>query len=422
MNNYQNEVQKLHDLSSELNNLKEKLEQEPTSELGGHPPLWSGEIQDLGSFTNELREWLDEPKLKEAKDIIKKFQLICEDKRNFPFDDNKSYFISILDILTQGKDILSNIDNDNIKQEASRAILDRIFQQTEEEELKIEIDKIREFWDGFNDKIGNFDTKDNDFIEEVKNDGIENLIKSLKTGFNGDEINDVYLKMEKAKKLREVLKEIDSRALLSEYKKKKDIDGIWDISNEIRKKLDITNVDVVGIPEDRKIFVELVNCMNSRNNALQESDLIGIKKKLDNIFGDLKIWGEKVNRFMDMDITQLDTWFIAIGNYKNNSKRIQEITFKITELKRKFASLRFDDVKDSRTKELYDVFEEYYKLRRDVEDIFKDLLSDDAIAILNNLSNLEKLRREKGDTFWIAAKELCDAFSRLKIKLEWGKG
>jgi len=136
----------------------------------------------------------------------------------------------------------------------------------------------------------------------------------------------------------------------------------------------------------------------------------------------LKIWGEKVNRFIDMDITQLDTWFIAIGNYKNNSKRIQEITFKITELKRKFASLRFDDVKDSRTKELYDVFEEYYKLRRDVEDIFKDLLSDDAIAILNNLSNLEKLRREKGDTFWIAAKELCDAFSRLKIKLEWGKG
>lgn len=48
-------------------------------------------------------------------------------------------------------------------------------------------------------------------------------------------------------------------------------------------------------------------------------------------------------------------------------------------------------------------------------------MSEDARKILDNLSNLEKLRNEMGDTFWIATKEMCDIFPQLKIKMEWGE-
>ena len=215
MTNYQTEVQNLDNLASELKNLKERLEQEgPKS--GTHPPLWNGEIQDLKNFTTELREWLDDPKLKEVKDIIREFQGICDDKRKFQFDENKSYYISILDILRQGKEILGSISNNEIKKEAARVVLDQVFQQNKEGELKVEINKIKEYWYEFNEKIANFDTKNDTFIEEVKKDSIENLVKSLKTGFNRDGINNEHLKIEKAKNSRELLREIKSNAFLIE--------------------------------------------------------------------------------------------------------------------------------------------------------------------------------------------------------------
>jgi len=422
MINYETEVQNLGSLASELDDLKEKLKPE-TSKLSSHPPLWNGEIQDLKNFATELREWLDEPKLKEVKDIIREFQGICDDTRKFQFDENKSYYISILDILTKGKEILGAINNNIIKKEVARVILDQVFQQNEEEELEVEIKKIREFWDEFNEKVTNFDTENDVFIEEVKNECIKNLLKSLKTGFNSDEIRNVHLEIEKAKKSRKPLKEIDSNAFLSEYEKNTDIDGIWNISGEIRKKLDSTNIDVAGVPEDtkRKIFNELLGYINSRDEALNEANLTKIKGKLDDLFGKLKSWGNRVNRFIDDDLKQLDSWLNAIRNSRSNSERIQDMAVKITDLRQKFNSLRFDDVKEIRANELYGTFEEYYKLKKDIEDFFEDLLSEDARCVLDNLSNLEKIRDEMGDNFWKATKELCSAFPRLKIKMEWGE-
>lgn len=423
MINYQTEVQKLGVLASKLNSLKERLKQEPTSELGGNPPLWSGEILELEEFANELGEWLDEPKLKEVKDIIKEFQGLCGDERKFQFDGNKGYYISLLNILTQGKDVLNKIDNDDIKKEGTRVILDHVFQHKKGEELKAEINKIKKFWDEFKEKIINFDTKNDEFTKQVKDDIIKNLIKLLKTDFSKDEVSNKYLKIEKAKNSRDRLKEIDSNAFLSEYNKNKDIDRIWEVSNKIRIKLDSANVDIVDIPEDtqRKIFSELLRYIKNRDDALKEPDLTKVEEKLDDISGKLKRWGENVNRFIDDDITGLNSWLSAVKSSKSDSEKIQEMTDKIIALKQKFNTLKFDNIKDVKTKELYEVFEEYYRLKRDVEDIFKDLLSEDARRILDNLSNLEKLRYEMGDTFWKATKELCDKFSQLKIKMEWGE-
>lgn len=421
MTNYQTKVQKLDDLAIELNSSKERLKREPPSKLGGHPPLWSGEIPELEEFADELGEWLDEPKLKEVKNIIREFQGLCSDEREFQFDSNKGYYISILDILTQGKDVLKKNDNDDIKKEGTRIILDHVFQQKKGEELKAEINKIEEFLDEFKEKMNNFDTKNDEFTEQVKDDIIKNLIKLLKTDFTKDEVSKGYLKIEKAKKSRELLKEIDSNAFLSEYEKNKDIDRIWNVSDAIRRKLDSTNVDIESLSEDtqRKIFSDLLSYIKNKGDALKEPNLTKVEEKLDNISKELKGWGEKVNGFIDDDITRLDSWFSAVESSKSGSEKIQGA--KIIALKQKFNALKFDNIKYIKSKELYDVFEEYYKLKKDVEDFFKDLLSEDARKILNNLSNLEKLRNEMDDTFWKATKELCDIFPQLKIKMEWGE-
>lgn len=423
MSNYQTEVQNLDNLASELSDLKKRLEQE-IPKAGTHPPLWNGELQDLKNFTTELREWLDEPKLKQVKDIIREFQGICDDKREFRFDENKSYYISILDVLRQGKGILRDINNNDIEKEAARVILDQVFQQKREGELKVEINKIKEFWDKFNEKIADFDTKNDAFIEEVKKDSIENLVKSLRTGFNGDEVNNAYLKIEKADTSRESLREIESNAFLNEYEKNKNIDEIWSISYAIRKKLDNTNVDITAIPENtnRKIFSELLGYIKSRDDMLNEADLTKIKSKLDGLFGQLRSWSEKVNGFIKNDITQLDSWLTAIKNSGASQEGIQKLITEVTDLKQKLGSLRFSNVTEIKTKELYDAFEKYYALKKEIEDFFKHLMSEDARKVLNNLSNLEKIRIDMGDNFWKATKELCDAFPRLKIKIEWGEG
>ncbi len=420
MINYENEVQNLGSLASALNGLKENLKQK-TSKLSGHPPLWNGEIQDLENFTTELREWLDEPKLKEVKDIIRELQGICDNNSRFQFGENKSYYILMLSILTKGKEILEVINDDIIKKEAAQVILNQVLQQNEVEESELEIKKIKEFWDEFNEKIINFDMENNIFIKRVKNECIKNLHKSLKTGFNSDEVSNVQQRIEKAKKSRKLLKEIDSNTFLSEYEKNKDIDGIWNISDEIRKKLDSINIDIAGVPEatNREIFSELLGYINSRDEALTESDLTKIKDKLNDLFGKLKNWGKKVSRFIDDDIAQLDSWLKATKNSGSNSERIQKISVKIADLRQKFNSLIFDDIKDIKSKDLYDIFEEYYKFKKEIEDFFKDLLSKDARIILDNLSNIEKIKGDMGDNFWESAKELCDTFPQLKIKIGW---
>lgn len=420
MINYGAEVQDLNDIASQLNDLKEKLKEE-ASELGAHPPLWNGEIMDLRNFITELREWLDEPRLKEAKDIIREFQGICPDNRKFRYGENKGYYISILSILTEGKEIVNAINSDTIKKEAARAILDQVFQQNEEGALEVETKRIREFWDEFNEKIINFDMGNDIFIKKVKNECIKNLHTSLKTSFNSDKIKNVYLEIEKAKKSRKLLKEIDSNAFLGEYERNKDIDEIWNISDEIRKILDSTNIDVADVPEDtrRKIFNELLGHINNRDETLNEVNLTKIKGKLSDLFGKLRSWSNKVNRFIYDDLKQLDSWLAAITNSRSNSKRNQDMAVKITDLRRRFNSLRFEEVKEIRTSELYDTFEEYYKLEKDIENVFEDLLSEDARRVLDNLSNLEKIRDKMGDNFWKATKELCDAFPQLKIRMEW---
>lgn len=422
MINYGAEVRNLNDIASQLNGLREKLKQE-APKLSAHPPLWNGEIMDLKNFTTELREWLDEPKLKEVKDIIREFHGICPDNRKFQYGENKGYYISILSILTEGKEIVNAINSDIIKKEAARAILDQVFQQNEEGVLEVEIKKIREFWDEFSEKIINFDIGNDIFIKEVKNECIKNLHTSLKTNFNSYKIKNVYLEIEKAKKSRKLLKEIDSNAFLIEYSKNKDIDEIWNISDEIRKRLDSTNIEVADVLEDtkRKIFNELLGHMNNRDETLNEINLTKIKGKLGDLFGKLRSWSNKVNRFIDDDIKQLDSWLAAITNSRSNSEGNQDMAVKITDLRQKFNSLRFEEVKEIRTSELHGTFEEYYKLEKDIENFFKDLLSEDARRVLDNLSNLEKIRDKMGDNFWKATKELCDAFPQLKIRMEWSE-
>lgn len=420
MINYQTENQKLDDLGNILNILKNDiLEKQTHKMLEEHPPLWSSDISDLENFSNELQEWLNEPKLKELKDIIREFQAICDYKRKFQFDGDKIYYISLLDILIRGKAVLENINYDNIKKEGARALLDIIFQQTDD--LEIEVNAIEEFWKEFSDKIVDYNTGNDDFINKVKSDSSQNLIESLKTGFNIDEIGDEYLQIEKAKNSRELLKKIDSNAFLSEYDEKKDIDMLWNISNEILKKIDSTDVDIVGIPEDthRKIFHELLNYSHSINDALNESNLTKIKEKIEELSEKLTRWCSKINRFIEDDVKQLDSWLFAIKITLNNPEQNQDITVKISELKQKFNSLRFDNINDLKSKELYDAFEEYYKLTKDIGEFFKVLLSEDARKILDNLSNLDRIKNELGDNFWSAAKEVNDTFPQLKIKMEW---
>lgn len=421
MINYQTETQKLDDLDNTLNILKNKVESKNDKLLDGRPPLWSGDISDLEIFSNELQEWLDEPKLKQVKDIVKKFQIICGDKRKFQFDGDKNYYISILAILIRGKAILEDLTSNNFKKEGIRALLDQVFQQNDKDDFEIKVNEIEAFWEEFTDKIINFDTGNDVFIDKVKSDATQNLLESIKSGFNTDEISDEYQKIMKANNSRELLKEIDSNAFLSEYNEKKDIDSIWDISDDIRKILDDTDINIVGIPEDthRKIFGKLLHYVKSRDNALKKSDLTKIKEKLNVALGNFEMWCRKINRFIEDDVKQLDSWLFAIENTENNPEKNQDIIVKISELKQKFNTLTFDNINDLESKELYDIFEEYYKMMKDINKFFKTLLSEDARKILDNLSKLDGIKNDLGDNFWIAAKELCETFPQLKIKMEW---
>lgn len=421
MINYQTEIQKLDDLAKTLNILMDKVESKNNNLLEGRPPMWSGDISVLENYSNELQEWLDEPKLKQVKDIIKEFQMICDDKRRFQFDSDKNYYISILAILIRGKAVLEYLTYSNFKNEGIIALLDHVFQQNDTDDLEIKVNEIEAFWEEFTDEIIDFDTGNDVFIDKVKSDVTQNLIESIKSCFNNDEISDEYQKIVKAKNSRELLKEIDSNAFLSEYNEKKDIDSIWDISDHIRKLLDDTDINIIGISEDthRKIFSELLNYVKSRDDALKKSDLTKIKEKLNVALENFEMWHNKINRFIEDDVKQLDSWLFAIENTENNPETNKDITVKISELKQKFNTLTFDNINDLESEELYDAFEEYYEVMKYIDSLFKTLLSDDAKKILDNLSKLDGIKNDLGDNFWSAAKELCERFPQLKIKMEW---
>ena len=130
-------------------------------------------------------------------------------------------------------------------------------------------------------------------------------------------------------------------------------------------------------------------------------------------------WCEKTNGFIEDDVKRLDSWSHAIEITMNNQEKVLDINIKISELKRKFNSLRFDSINDLKSKELYDIFEEYYRITGDVEDFFKSLLSDEARKILDNLSKLDRIKDDLGDNFWPGIKELSDKFPQIKIKMDW---
>lgn len=236
----------LEEKSKEISNLLkvlEELNENIDLKPEGHPPIWNEDISDIKKFIDDLKEWLDKPRLKEIKDIITELKKSIKDKRNFNIDDCSTYYLEIYDYIIRIKTIIIDTSSE-LQEKITSLILNFIINQPIKEELDSLLENIEGMIEEINEKILGLDSKTSTFLKLIKGEIESEVIDSIDENFEELNlfINYNNLMFTKASKLLEVAPQISEEILINEYNKIKDIDEIWKKCNQIRSLLDQTEI------------------------------------------------------------------------------------------------------------------------------------------------------------------------------------
>ncbi|GAG47723.1 unnamed protein product, partial [marine sediment metagenome] len=114
----------------ELRTQLSTYDQEVEAVSGAFPPRWSGDVKGLLAFVRDLGEWVRDPKVKRAKEIVGTLRRHADDKRSLQ-GLGEDYLISILEPLEEGIECLLNVKNRSLRANAAKRMLDEVQNQEE---------------------------------------------------------------------------------------------------------------------------------------------------------------------------------------------------------------------------------------------------------------------------------------------------
>lgn len=70
----------------EIQEIRQRMEASKAgikSTEGQFPPLWSGDVRELGKFATDIEEWVKSPKVKHARELVETLRKQASDNRSF---------------------------------------------------------------------------------------------------------------------------------------------------------------------------------------------------------------------------------------------------------------------------------------------------------------------------------------------------
>ena len=417
----------LEEKSKEINDLLinlEELNENIDLEVKGHPPIWNEDISDIKQFIDNLKEWFDKPRLKEIKDIISYLKKSLKDTRDFKIDNFSTYYLEIYDEVIEAKNIINDSDS-KIKGKITSIILDSIILQTTKEELDSLLENIESLIDEINENIFNLDPKESEFLKLIKKEIESEVFKSINEQFGEITklISDKTSLFTKASNLLKLAPIISEEILIKEYNKVRNIDEIWGKCDKIRILLDQTEIPTFNMinKSDYDVLLKIKTLQNDKEEISEMQDLSEIIKKLNSINDKIE---EIIKELRDIyeDITdKLLLWIKILDDPKFTKKNdlLEECKTIIKNIE-KFELEKISNLNDiDFMEELKKLLDKFNELKKIVENFLKSNINEDAKKILEDLDNIDKIKKDLGDNFWNAIKELSNSFDNIKIKIEW---
>jgi hypothetical protein len=364
-------IVKLERLRSESEKVKEKF-----------PPLWSGNIRELHKFVSDLEKWVRNPQVKRARDLIEELKKQGQDTRSFS-GLAEEYLVNNLDVLEEAVTFVSKIENDLLKANAAKKILNEI---QEEKDIRSLLQAIGNYWDT-SKKFGEIKAE-NDFMAAVKEDLTASLIKT--EDFSLAQIITAKSTLERASRAVELLAEspVSIQAYVETYKNLKSVDKVWDFANNIRGFL------MISIQSEGEIdgpFKGISDYLNERAQCMNENSLEKIHDCLKENSNKINQWKSEVKRAVEEEGRKIKLLaeFAKLGN------NIDQILVDLISGLEAFnidnaylLYLRLQEIKDKAIKEL------------------EDKTSKNERRIIENMQKADELVDEMGDSFWEAIKSL----------------
>lgn len=378
----ENKKVEIEDLRTQLS----KFEMELGSVKEKSPPRWSGDVKELNKFVRDLGEWIKSPKVKRSKDLIEKLKKYANDNRSLK-GLGEDYLISILAILENAVTVLSEIENESLKVNASMRILDKL---QGEEDFNNLIQDIRNYWQSFKE----FEEKgtQNEFLETVKENMLTSLVEPV--SFSPERITEAENIVEKASNAVELLVNYDVsiQAYIKTYEVSKSIDKVWEEADTVRKLLEDTDFQITEEVENP--FREMKEILNMRDEYIRKENLSEISNGLEKIKEKIGEWRGKVKEKFDNEYRKTKD-LIEFAEFEDEIEELSD------EFKEKIK-------KSSNVNDIYTPYKKFQEIKRDAINKLEGQFSEDERKIIENLNVADELVDNMGKDFWKALKSLRD--------------
>jgi hypothetical protein len=360
------------------------LEGELEGACADFPPRWNKDVTELDKFIQELSEWIKDPKVKRAKEIIGTLKKPASDKRSFQGLD-KDYLIGVLDALEDAVKILSSISDDLLKANVSKKVLDGL---QEEQDITELVREAEDYCISFKD-VEQIDTT-NDFTKCVKDQELKLLAQSAE--FSLENIQNAKNNLAKATSAFELLNGsgVNAQAYIKTYEILKSVDTVWQEANEIRRCLGKTLFKIVGNLSEP--FGEMTNILKQRKKSLNKGTLEEIISGLTQVEERINQWKNKVEKRCNEE-------------YQKTKELIEfsEMKVDVDGLYESFGAIFFDF---SDVNLLYTPYKEFREIQRKAISKLEKQFSESERKIIENIDRADDLAESMGEDFWSALKSL----------------
>lgn len=375
-----NKNEEAQNLADRLQGLKDDLE----TTKGGFPPLWSGSIRELSKFTSDLEEWVKSPKVKEARDLIEELKKQAKDNRSFKglSDD---YLVNSLSNLENSVALLMKIDNDLLKAQVAKKILDKLQDEADTGSLVLSIEN---YWNSFREFI-DIEAED-EFLKAVKEDLLVSLAKT--DDFSVDRVVEAKAMLQKASMAVQLLavSGISIQAYIEVYKNSKSVDKVWECADEIRKLLSDTDFQIT---EDiSQPFGEIAAILDRRRESIEKESLNKICEGLKEVKIEVEGWKKRVKTKFEAEYRKTQA-LAGVAKLENKLEGLFERFMENAE-----QSFSVDGI--------YQVYQELQEIKHKAMAALEGKVSGNERKIIENMDEVDELVEEMGSDFWRALKSL----------------
>lgn len=355
-----------------------------------HLRIWSGDIRDLEGFAFGLEEWLNEPKVAEAKRYL-------ADIRNWskastkasPDDIGKEWrFLSEnLEAIGQIHGKLQSIEYQTFRRGVCTWVLQRIAEKDIERALRWATNA-----NGFATGVKGLEahSAESGLARQVRKAAVRRLLSM--GSFDGDNLESVDECRELLEKADDITRnkppEVEEKAMLSTYRKSDTIEAglstINDSLGSIRRLL--VDLEWVEGPADLTGYGSL---WSSKRNALKKGDLASTSRALEVAVSRATEWKETRRSEIDSTLAKLKR-MAGSTDIGDNAEAILRIENKVDSISWEKPNLAL----------LSEVLSEMNNLNSYLrEQLVTTLQSEDAIAIVEEPETIADLGERKGWEF-----------------------